>query len=215
MGKIGLFGGTYDPIHVGHIEIANKAMDELNLDTIYFIPTGKSYFKENVLSSDIRLNMVKSAIDSNDKFKLSDCEIKRAGNTYSIDTVKFFKKQFPDDELFFIMGMDSFRLFHKWKSYKDILELATLVVAPRTKTRSDNTHEGIIDNEDVEDDTYFEEMCLNNPDAAILRLHMDKIDISSTDLRNILKKKEYDKARNYIPSKTLEYIIKEGIYNER
>lgn len=215
MGKIGLFGGTYDPIHVGHIEIANKAMDELNLDTIYFIPTGKSYFKENVLSSDIRLNMVKSAIDSNDKFKLSDCEIKRAGNTYSIDTVKFFRKQFPDDELFFIMGMDSFRLFHKWKSYKDILELATLVVAPRTKTRSDNTHEGIIDNEDVEDDTYFEEMCLNNPDAAILRLHMDKIDISSTDLRNILKNKEYDKARNYIPSKTLEYIIKEGIYNER
>ncbi len=215
MGKIGLFGGTYDPIHVGHIEIANKAMDELNLDTIYFIPTGKSYFKENVLSSDIRLNMVKSAIDSNDKFKLSDCEIKRTGNTYSIDTVKFFRKQFPDDELFFIMGMDSFRLFHKWKSYKDILELATLVVAPRTKTRSDNTQEGIIDNEDVEDDTYFEEMCLNNPDAAILRLHMDKIDISSTDLRNMLKNKEYDKARNYIPSKTLEYIIKEGIYNER
>ncbi len=215
MGKIGLFGGTYDPIHVGHIEIANKAMDELNLDTIYFIPTGKSYFKENVLSSDIRLNMVKSAIDSNDKFKLSDCEIKRAGNTYSIDTVKFFRKQFPDDELFFIMGMDSFRLFHKWKSYKDILELATLVVAPRTKTRSDNTQDGIIDNEDVEDDTYFEEMCLNNPDAVILRLHMDKIDISSTDLRNILKNKEYDKARNYIPSKTLEYIIKEGIYNER
>ena len=215
MGKIGLFGGTYDPIHVGHIEIANKAMEELNLDTIYFIPTGKSYFKENVLSSDISLNMVKSAIDSNDKFKLSDCEIKREGNTYSIDTVKFFKKQFPDDELFFIMGMDSFRLFHKWKSYKDILELATLVVAPRTKTRSDNTQDGIIDNEDVEDDTYFEEMCLNNPDAAILRLHMDKIDISSTDLRNILKNKEYDKARNYIPSKTLEYIIKEGIYNER
>ena len=215
MGKIGLFGGTYDPIHVGHIEIANKALDELNLDTIYFIPTGKSYFKENVLSSDIRLNMVKSAIDSNDKFKLSDCEIKRAGNTYSIDTVKFFRKQFPDDELFFIMGMDSFRLFHKWKSYKDILELATLVVAPRTKTRSDNTQEGIIDNEDVEDDTYFEEMCVNNPDATILRLHMDKIDISSTDLRNILKNKEYDKARNYIPSKTLEYIIKEGIYNER
>ena len=215
MGKIGLFGGTYDPIHVGHIEIANKAMDELNLDTIYFIPTGKSYFKENVLSSDIRLNMVKSAIDSNDKFKLSDCEIKRTGNTYSIDTVKFFRKQFPDDELFFIMGMDSFRLFHKWKSYKDILELATLVVAPRTKTRSDNTQDGIIDNEDVEDDTFFEEMCLNNPDAAILRLHMDKIDISSTDLRNILKNKEYDKARKYIPSKTLEYIIKEGIYNER
>ena len=215
MGKIGLFGGTYDPIHVGHIEIANKAMDELNLDTIYFIPTGKSYFKENVLSSDIRLNMVKSAIDSNDKFKLSDCEIKRTGNTYSIDTVKLFKKQFPDDELFFIMGMDSFRLFHKWKSYKDILELATLVVAPRTKTRSDNTQDGIIDNEDVEDDTYFEEMCLKNPDATILRLHMDKIDISSTDLRNILKNKEYDKARNYIPSKTLEYIIKEGIYNER
>ena len=215
MGKIGLFGGTYDPIHVGHIEIANKAMDELNLDTIYFIPTGKSYFKENVLSSDIRLNMVKSAIDSNDKFKISDCEIKRTGNTYSIDTVKLFRKQFPDDELFFIMGMDSFRLFHKWKSYKDILELATLVVAPRTKTRSDNTQDGIIDNEDVEDDTYFEEMCLNNPDAVILRLHMDKIDISSTDLRNILKNKEYDKARNYIPSKTLEYIIKEGIYNER
>ena len=215
MGKIGLFGGTYDPIHVGHIEIANKAMDELNLDTIYFIPTGKSYFKENVLSSDIRLHMVKSAIDSNDKFKLSDCEIKRTGNTYSIDTVKLFRKQFPDDELFFIMGMDSFRLFHKWKSYKDILELATLVVAPRTKTRSDNTQDGIIDNEDVEDDTYFEEMCLKNPDATILRLHMDKIDISSTDLRNMLKNKEYDKARNYIPSKTLEYIIKEGIYNER
>ena len=215
MERIGLFGGTYDPIHIGHIEIANKAMEEFNLDTIYFIPTGKSYFKENVLSSDIRLNMVKSAIDSNDKFKVSDCEIKRTGNTYSIDTVKFFRKQFPDDELFFIMGMDSFRLFHKWKSYKDILELATLVVAPRTKTRSDNTHEGIIDNEDVEDDTYFEEMCLNNPDAVILRLHMDKIDISSTDLRNLLKNKEYDKARNYIPSKTLEYIIKEGIYNER
>ena len=215
MKKIGMFGGTYDPIHTGHIKIAKEAMEELKLDSIFFIPTGKSYFKDHVLGAEIRLNMLKEALKDYPEFQISECEIHRTGNTYTIDTIKYFKEEYPDAKLYFIMGMDSFRLFHKWKNYEDILDLSSIVIAPRMEMPSANTHDGIIDNLDVSDEDYLNDMINKHPDADIINLDMDLINISSTDLRDKLKSGDYKDIKKYIPKETLEYIIKEGIYRER
>lgn len=131
--KIGLFGGSFNPIHKGHIKIAKEALEFLNLDKIIFIPCQKNPFKKDIDYVDgvHRFNMIKLVLE--DKMEISDFEIKRKGNSYSIDTIKYFKNIYKNDELFFIIGSDNLTKLPKWKNISEISKLAKLVVFKRNK----------------------------------------------------------------------------------
>ena len=105
--KTGIMGGTFDPIHNGHILIARSAYEKVGLDKVLFMPSGNSYMKKNVLDVSKRVEMVRLAIADFPYFELSSIEAQRQGNTYTYDTLEQLTKQNPKDEYYFIMGADS------------------------------------------------------------------------------------------------------------
>lgn len=130
--RIGLFGGTFDPIHQGHISMAKAFADELQLQQVVFIPTGDSYHKTTQpVSAEHRLNMVEIAIAQDERFAASDIDIVRKGATYTVDTLQILRQYFPQDELWWLMGMDSLLQMHTWHRYADIFKLTNIAVADR------------------------------------------------------------------------------------
>ncbi len=116
MKNIGLFGGTFDPIHNGHLHIARAFADEIGLDLVVFLPAGDPYHKDSTRTpAQERLNMVELAIADEPKFAASDCDIVRDGATYTFDTVQIFRQQFPGAQLWWLMGSDSLMQLHTWK----------------------------------------------------------------------------------------------------
>ncbi|MBN3534540.1 nicotinate-nucleotide adenylyltransferase [Mycoplasma procyoni] len=131
--KIGIFGGSFDPIHNGHIKVAKEAIEQLNLDKLYFVPTFKSPFKtkQKYAPWEDRIKMIEMVKPQ--KSEISLFEIKRKGTSYTIDTVSHFKKQFPNDELFLILGSDNLDKLHKWKEIETISKSVQIVIFKRNK----------------------------------------------------------------------------------
>ncbi|OGX07776.1 MAG: nicotinate (nicotinamide) nucleotide adenylyltransferase, partial [Omnitrophica WOR_2 bacterium GWA2_47_8] len=131
--KIGILGGTFNPIHVGHLAIAETALEKMGLNKIFFVPCHTPPHKEDksLTAPSHRYNMVKLAIDENPRFEISDFEIQKKDKSYSIDTVKHFKNVFPKSELFFIIGYDMLDGLKQWKSIDEILKLASFIVINR------------------------------------------------------------------------------------
>lgn len=131
--KIGILGGTFNPIHIGHLILADEAREKLSLDKIIFVPANLAPHKDD---SDIaapaeRFKMIKLAIKGNKNFAVSDIEIKRFGRSYTIDTVKEFNQLYSKDELYFITGSDLLKYLEDWKDLSEILKLVKFVVATR------------------------------------------------------------------------------------
>lgn len=131
--KIGIFGGTFNPIHKMHIKIASLALKQLELDKVIFITAAIPPHKNgtNIVSGEERHNMVKLAIKDEPKFEASSMEIDRVGKSYTFDTLTELKCNYPKDELFFIIGGDSLAYLHKWYRAEDFMKLCTFVVYPR------------------------------------------------------------------------------------
>lgn len=132
--NIGLIGGTFDPVHLGHLAIAESARQELNLASIIFIPAGQPYFKDlaDISLSKHRVNMLKLAIAGKPYFKISMMEIKRSGPTYTIDTISRLKSKLKSgDEIFFIMGWDSLLTLYRWQEPQRLISLCRIAAAPR------------------------------------------------------------------------------------
>ncbi|MFC1490951.1 nicotinate-nucleotide adenylyltransferase [Candidatus Latescibacterota bacterium] len=130
--KIGIFGGTFDPVHNGHIIIAEKVREHAGLDIIIFIPSANPPHKHHILmfSPQKRYEMLKDAISGNPRFIISDIEIKRGGTSYTIDTLYGIKKELPRDaELFFIVGKDNLYEIELWKNPQEIIDECTILVA--------------------------------------------------------------------------------------
>lgn len=129
--KIGIFGGTFNPVHKGHIQIAQFAIKELGLDKLIFVPTYKSPFKskEKIIDAEHRVKMLE--LVKPEKSEISDFEIKRKGTSYTIDTVKYFKQQYPNDELFLLIGTDNVYKLNKWRSINNIVEITQLAIFKR------------------------------------------------------------------------------------
>ena len=122
MRKIGILGGTFSPIHNGHIEIAKRAMEQYGLDEVLFLTSGNPPHKKDsqLLDAKIRHIMVKRAIAGINKFAPCDWEVKREAPSYTLDTLLYFKEAFPETEIYFIIGGDSLRDFDKWYKPQEI-----------------------------------------------------------------------------------------------
>ncbi len=196
--KIAIFGGSFNPIHNAHIKLAQRFIDENNLDTVYFVPTYTTPLKDNstVISADHRLNMCKLALKGYDKLLVSDVEIMRKGTSYSCDTIAHFKKQLPDVQLFFIMGADMFMTLESWRNFVYIFENVTILTAPR------------------DDDDYSDLVSkLGEYTKYSCKAHISKEyieDLSSTMLRDMIRN-NLD-VSDYMNETVIKYIAQNNLY---
>ena len=184
--RIGIFGGSFDPIHMGHLIICNIIKEELKLDKIIFVPTYRSPHKgaSKFTSPQIRYKMVKLAIEDNEGFEISDYEIKQNRSVYSIETIDHMQKTYPRCELFLIVGSDSYNDLPQWKDPTLIKSKVKLVVATR-------------DNKKVSENDYLAKT--------------PNIEISSTMIRERLKRKL--SIKYLVNSKVEHYIYEKDLYN--
>ncbi|MCM1180186.1 MAG: nicotinate-nucleotide adenylyltransferase [Clostridium sp.] len=133
MTAVGIMGGTFNPIHNGHIEIANAAYRQYHLDEVWFMPNHIPGYKdlEDLTDGQTRLDMVSLAIQKYPYFKASDYELRRSGKTYTAETMELLKREYPQIQFFFIIGADSLVYFDKWQAPEKILEHAKILTAPR------------------------------------------------------------------------------------
>ncbi|VEU77862.1 nicotinate-nucleotide adenylyltransferase [Mycoplasmopsis columbinasalis] len=133
--KIGLFGGSFNPVHKGHLEIARLASKQLELDQIIFIPAAKNPFKkkQSIADSQDRINMLNLALADEPNFTVSEFETKRGGVSYTFETIRYFRQKFPNDQLFFLMGSDLLPKLNKWEYIEEIAANCQLVAFRRSK----------------------------------------------------------------------------------
>ena len=134
MSRIGIFGGSFNPVHQGHLALAREAVLELNLDKIYFVPSFQNPLKkkEALLPDVLRVKLLRAAVRGNPDFAVSLCEIQRKGPSFTIDTLKSFKKKLGSDTvLYFLSGADVLKNIQRWKSVDQIFKLCRFVVMTR------------------------------------------------------------------------------------
>lgn len=152
--KLGVFGGTFDPIHMGHLVVAEEAREQLGLDEVVFVPAGEPWFKADMRITDAghRFAMVELAVASNPAFLTSDLEMVRSGPSYSVDTLELLHKSLGDAvELFVVLGADALADLARWHKPKRILELATVVGVARPSHLSVDLQQMATDLESSED----------------------------------------------------------------
>lgn len=196
--KIGLMGGTFNPIHNGHLHIAESALKECNLDKVIFIPTGVSYMKQGVVPSFHRYNMTSLAVSEIDNFEISDIEVKRPGYTYTKDTVSELKKNYPNDVFYYIIGTDTLFMIEKWVNPEYLFDNLTFLVADRGN-----------------DDSIAKANELKkNFNANIEFLQCEFLDISSSFIRKSVTEGQIEIIKDLIPAKVYDYIIENKLYLE-
>ena len=192
--RVGVLGGTFDPVHTGHLILAEQARDQLQLDLVLFIPAGDPWRKAHreITHASHRLAMLQLAIEGNPHFGISDVELKREGPSYTADTLTALAAERLDDEFYFIVGADALNDFPYWRDPDRIIRHATLAVAPREE-----------DGVDV--------AALNVPglDRRIVSFRMPRIDISSTDIR---ERAATSSVRYLVPPTVADYIEAHGLY---
>jgi nicotinate-nucleotide adenylyltransferase len=131
--RLGLFGGTFDPPHTGHLLVAQDVIEALKLDRLLFVPAGMPPHKEGqeLTPAPLRLEMVRGAIQGDDRLEVSEVELGRDGPSYTVDTLRYYRELHPEAELFFVMGVDQAAEFEDWESPETVAELATLVAMNR------------------------------------------------------------------------------------
>lgn len=134
--KTGIIGGTFNPIHNAHLKIATELLDYCKLDRVIFIPAAQPPHKhdDNIVSFEHRLQMVRCATAHHRNLEVSDIEGRRHGKSYSVDTLKLLHQRYPNDEFYFLIGMDSFLNIASWHNYQQLFSLCNLVIAQRPGT---------------------------------------------------------------------------------
>lgn len=197
--KIGILGGTFNPIHIGHLILAQNAMEEAGLDEVLFIPSGVSYMKdqETVIPASLRAEMVKLATLDNPRFSFSLLEAKREQNSYSYKTVQALKKENPHTRYFFIAGADTLFSMETWKYPDILLSCVTILAACRQGRTTKELDEQIA--------------YLRQKYKADIRLISDsQFDISSSQIRKNIK--EGKSIRYLVPERVETYIRDKGLY---
>ena len=199
--KIGILGGTFNPIHNGHIQLAQYCKNELLLDKIFLIPT---YTPPHKISKDLadethRLTMCSLASENLDDFEVCDIEIKRQGKSYTFETLISLKELYPDDEFYLIMGADMFLTLDKWKNPESIFANAVIITIPRNDS----------DKEELE--IYYNAVIKNMGAKAVI-LPNNVQTVSSTFIRENIG--DYNTISDLIDKKVYEYIISNNLYRK-
>lgn len=197
--SIGLMGGTFNPIHIGHLVIAEWIRDEWNLEKIIFIPAGNPPHKRknDLLKSSVRYNLVELATSSNKSFSISDFEIVKKEISYTIDTISYFRDKYPDEKIFFIIGADTLFQLEKWKDFKELAKLVEFITYSRWGYNKLQIKNRI---QELNNDFGFRIYYSNGPE----------IQISSSNIRDRLK--EGLSIKYMVPDLVIEEIEKKGLY---
>lgn len=197
--RLGILGGTFDPVHIGHLIVAEEARLQLNLSNVLFIPASQPWMRSGQPLSEPnhRMDMVRLAIADNPHFEASEIELSRPGPTYTIDTLIELRSSYGGNvDPFFIVGADSYASFHKWKAPHEILELCTLVVYPRTMQ------------------SHGETKALETLPPALRKktmfLNAPVIDINGTEIRRRVA--QGVSIRYWVPREVEDYIHRHGLY---
>jgi nicotinate-nucleotide adenylyltransferase len=213
--RLGLLGGTFNPIHLGHLRGAEEAREAFGLEKVFFIPAAVPPHKNERIevSPANRLEMVRLAIRDNPAFSVSDVELSREGKSYSIETVLYFRKHYPEAEVFFVVGVDSFLEVTTWKQYQDLFSLSHFVVLNRPGSRrcklTDLTphefwaifHLGKNADQWVHGPSGLSTYFLDEP----------LLDISSSEIRERIQ--THRSIRYMMPERVEAYIRKNGFYS--
>ena len=191
--KIGIFGGSFNPPHNMHTDIANYIINQQYVDKVIFVPTGSKYaYKNNLVEEEHRLNMLQILSDKNENIMVSDYELK-SEVVYTIDTLKYFKELYPGDEIYFICGLDNFSYIDKWKNGEEILNNYKIIVI----NRAGNNLNELLDK-------------FNEYKENIIVSNMEMKDISSTYIRENIE--DIAKVRDFIDKDVLRYIQENNLY---
>lgn len=199
MQKKGIMGGTFDPVHKGHLALAACACQELGLEEVLFIPSKNPPHKMGRIVSPEkdRMRMVQLAIQGEDRFAFCGVELEREGMTYTVDTLSLLHKREPDTRWHFIMGADSLLEIGKWRNPGEILRLSALVAAVR-----DGSDQSVLERQRKDLENRF--------GGEIFLLSMDRIDISSTAIREAVRQEK--DIREWVPEPVADYIKEQGLY---
>lgn len=190
--RIGVMGGTFDPIHHGHLVAASEVAHSFDLDEVVFVPTGQPWHKDEVSLSEHRYLMTVIATASNPDFTVSRVDIDRDGPTYTIDTLRDLKRERPDSELFFITGADAVAQILSWRDHDGLWDLAHFVAVSRP---------GHVLSTD------------GLPSADVSQLEVPALSISSTDCRDRVRSGE--PVWYLVPDGVVQYIAKHHLYRSK
>ena len=218
--KVGILGGTFNPIHIGHLIVAQEVLENCNLEHILFIPLNiPPHKKVPAISPLIRYKMVQLAIEDNPLFSVSDIEIKRGGVSYTIDTLSSLKEKFGSVQFYLIMGLDTFLLIHTWKNYQKLLTSIPIIIT----TRPGHSWQDLLKlHPSVKSLLNLKKFSFNKKEEIIIKINQDfinliflpitGIDISSSMIRwKIANNKLF---KYYIPDKVYNYIVTNKIYKK-
>jgi nicotinate-nucleotide adenylyltransferase len=219
--RFGLFGGTFNPIHLGHLRAALEVKEGFELEKIFLIPAALPPHKNSgeVVDAGDRLHMLNLALEDTDGLCVSDVELKRSGPSYTIDTVHHFKSALPEaSEIYLIIGLDAFLEIDSWKSYEALLVQVPIIVINRPKTENCISSAGWEHMDDFLKTSIsggynfseFQSSYLADGKQPIHIFEVTALDISSTRIRSLIK--EGRSIRYLVPRKAAEYINSRGLY---
>ena len=214
--RIGLFGGTFDPIHWGHLRSAEEVRETLSLDRILFIPASNPPHKKGQTTTPAkdRLEMVRLAVANNPRFAVSTVEIQRPGISYSIDTLRYFSnKNSGSDSYYFILGFDAFREIGTWKDFTEIFPLCHFVITSRPEKDHSNPFRQIpIAVRRLFCYDFAKKVYKHRSGTDLYFVKLTDIAISASDIRR--RAREGKSIRYLVPSEVETYIKQQGLYRE-
>lgn len=195
--RIGIMGGTFDPVHNGHLVIAKSVAEQLDLDRVLFIPAGNPNFKQRqkLAPAADRAHMVALAIEDETLFELDLCEVERFGVTYTADTLEELTRRYEGAQLFFIMGTDSAITLPDWRRAADVARLCTIVVAKRPGQSTQHVRDAL---------------AASPIDFDIVYLDVPQVDVSSTQLREQIAQGQ--DVSDMIPPSVATFLVETGLY---
>lgn len=198
--RIGIFGGSFNPIHIGHLVIAEAAWQEFSLDKVIFVPTGDTPNKDmHHISKYMRYEMVAKAIEGNSRFAISSIERDRTGPSYTADTIHMFREQFgKEDQLYFICGTDSIADLPNWKYNVELLKCCEFISASRPGNEE----------EIIRSVSYFGDL----GKEKIHFLRSPELNISSTILRKLIAKNK--SVKYLVPDAVIQFIHENDLYKD-
>jgi nicotinate-nucleotide adenylyltransferase len=193
---LGILGGTFDPIHVGHLAVAKGAIECAHLDRVLFVPSAQPPHRAAAVApAEDRLAMTKLAVEGEPRFEVTDIEVKRGGRSYTADTLSELHHAFPNDDLFLILGWDAARLFRTWHEPERVSELASVV---------------IVDRPGLEPATPSELASLRLDPARVIKCHIATPDVSGSALRRAIAAGQ--PVTGQVPQAVERYIAERHLY---